>query len=245
MRASATLVRSVAAALVASVIVGARAASADTPLAAPPPPEPAPVPAPPPDPVTLDVSLRIGASYRIGDSPSLPITGRFGAMFGAGVAIAPSQRFAIGLAYEHGELGTEHGEGDVGTIDVSRTVDSLWASVRATLWRNERIAIGITLGPGLVWQHVSLNAIVFGNTTWTPTTFNCADTDGPSLGLRAGLGAEITLGNGFYFNLDAMIDELRLSSDIIGTCAPGAGSTATFGVRGGAAYRFDVSRAVR
>jgi hypothetical protein len=204
----------------------------------------------PADPINLDVGVRLGGSFRIGDAANFPISSRTGALFGLGVALAPSPRFSVGLAYEHGELGTEHGDGDLGIVDVDRSTDSLWATVRLTLFRVDPLAVVVTLGPGLVWQHEDADILALDPNFGVPSAFRCTATDGPSLGLRAGLGADVHLGGGFYFNLDTVVDEMRLTSgtlasDTLGTCAPGAGSTTVFGVRGGLSYRFDVSRYAR
>jgi hypothetical protein len=242
------LARFARAALVSAVtLVANRSAAQSPPAPAVPPAAEPPVVVPPrPEPITFDIGVRVGGAVRIGDSPTLPIATRSGAMFGVALAIAPSPKYAIGLAYEHTDIGSEHGEGDVGILDVSRSLDSLWASVRLSLFRNDRVSLGIAIGPGLVWQHVDTSAIILSSdTAGLPSTFQCTETGGPGLGLRANVGAEITLGGGFYLNLDAVIDELRLSGDLLGTCAPGAGSTAVFGARGGFAYRFDVSHIMR
>ncbi len=157
--------------------------------------------------------------------------------------MAPSPRFAFGLAYECGELGTEDSQGSLGTIDVDRITDSVWASVRVTLFRVDPVALAITLGPGLVWQREDVLALAPDGAL--SSAYRCTANDGPGLGLRAGLGGELRLGGGFFFNLDAVVDALRLSSDTLGTCAPGAGSTTVVGVRGGLTYRVDVSRYTR
>ena len=119
------------------------------------------------------------------------------------------------------------------------------AWVRLTLVRVDRLALAIAIGPGLVWQHEDADVLALDPSFGLPNAFRCAETEGPGLGLRAGLGAEIRLGGGFYFNLDGVVDALRLSSDPIGACAPGAGSTTLVGVRGGFSYRVDVSRYAR
>jgi hypothetical protein len=237
MLASASSARLLASVCWVAAALATRAAGAE--------PEPAIVLPPRPEPITLDAGVRLGGNTRLGDAPALPISGRGGVMLGIGVAVAPTPRFAVGLAYEHSDIGSEHGEGDVGVIDVDRSLDSLWASVRLTVFRVDRFAFGVLIGPGLVWQHVDANAIVYGGVAGRPDLFRCTDTGGPGLGLRAGVGIEAHLGGGFHFTLDAVADELRLGSDPIGTCAPGAGSTALLGVRGTLAYRFDVSRVLR
>ncbi len=209
------------------------------------PPEPPITLRPRPDPVLLELGVRLGGGFRLGDAPSFSVASRTGFVVGVGVAVVPSPRFSLGLWYEHSELGTEHGEGDLGTVDVDRSTDSLWAMLRLNLFRIDGFALALMLGPGLVWQHEDTNAFAFDGTDWRPDAFRCSATDGPGLGLRAGLGAELHLGGGFVLNLDGTADELRLSSDALGTCAPGAGSTAVIGVRGGLSYRLDVSRYVR
>ena len=210
------------------------------------PPDPVVVLPAPADPVTVDVGVRIGGAGRIGDAPAFSITNRGAFMLGVGVAVAPSPRISIGLAYEHSGLGSEHGAGDLGVVDVDRTTDSLWATLRLSLVRVDGFSLGVTLGPGLVWQSVDATGITYdGATSWQPTPFRCTGTDSVGLGLRAGVGAEVALGSGFVLSVDATADELRLGDDAIGTCAPGAGSTALFGARAGLAYRFDVSRYLR
>jgi hypothetical protein len=237
MPAVAKLARSSAAA----ILLAALPASAQTPPKAPPLPV---LGEPPPDPITLDVTLRTGGAYRFGDGPSFPITSRSGATVGAGITIAPSLRWAVGLAYEHSGLGEEHATGDLGDVEVSRSLDALWASLRLTLFRVDPVAITLTLGPGLVWQHVDADVIAY-QTGARPDVFRCQETGGPGLGLRAALGAEVRLAPSLFLSADAVFDNLRLSSDPLGDCAPGAGSATLLGGRAAISYRFDVSRYTR
>ena len=195
--------------------------------------------------MTAELGVRLGGAFRVGDAASFGIDSRTGAVVGVGLAVAPSSRYSIGLAYEHAGLGTEHSAGDLGVVDVGRTLDALWATLRLTLFRVDRFAFALTIGPGLVWQSVDANVITLGGGQVQPDPFRCSEMAGPGLGLRAGAGVEVQLGGGFFFQLDGTIDELRLSSDPLGTCAPGAGSTAQAGVRGAFVYRLDVSRYVR
>jgi opacity protein-like surface antigen len=224
----------------ASVLLAAGGAGAQTGPGEPPVKLPAP-----PEPVMLDVGVRFGGAVRLGDAPAFSITQRGGAVLGVGVGVAPSPRWLVGVAYEHTDIGTERGDGDLASVDLSRSLDSVWATVRLNLYQTEHFAIGVSIGPGLVWQHVDANVIVYGGTAGIPDVFRCEDTAGVGLGLRAGVGAEARLGEGFVLSLDAVADELRLSSDAIGTCAPGAGSTALLGARAGLGWRFDVSRYLR
>jgi hypothetical protein len=200
---------------------------------------------PPPDPITLDVGGRVGVALRIGDSPSFPIATRNGGMLGVGASIAPTRRFAIGVAYEHAGMGTESGAGTYGTASVTRSLDTLWATLRLALYFDDRASFGVLLGPGLAWQTAHLDGAVI-QASRPPAPLTCTETAyGPDIGVRVGLGTEIKLGRRWAIALDLVFDELHLSSDPLGTCIPGAGSTSIFGARAGLSYRFDVSRALR
>jgi hypothetical protein len=228
-------------AAVALACLAATPASAEPPPPPPPPPPADPALAPPP--IMAELGVRYGGAIRIGSAPSFEVGDRGGSMVGVGLAITPTRLFRIGLAYEHASLGSEHGAGDLGSVNLTRSLDSLWATLRLSLYRGDWLGLGVTLGPGLVWQSVGAAWTVPGETP--ASAYRCTETAGPGLGLRAGLGAEIRLGHGLFVSLDGVIDEMQLSSDPLGTCAPGAGSTAVFGVRAGFAYRLDVSRYVR
>jgi hypothetical protein len=201
-------------------------------------------PPPKPDPITFDVGVRIGGAGRVGSSSSLPITNRGGEMFGVGVALAPSPRFSVGLSYEHSGLGSERGVGDVADVAVDRSLDALWATLRLGVLKLDGFDLGVTLGPGLAWQHASADVIVF-DPTGAPTTFRCSDSGSASLSLRLGLGVAARIAEHVWFTADATFDNLHLSSDPLGTCAPGAGSASLLGLRAGFAYRADVSRFTR
>ena len=66
----------------------------------------------------------MATSIRRKRSFSGSVSSRTGFLIGVGVAVAPSPRFSVGLTYEHAELGSEHGAGDLGTVDVDRSLDA-------------------------------------------------------------------------------------------------------------------------
>jgi hypothetical protein len=202
-------------------------------------------PVPQPDPVTFEVGPRIGAAGRIGSGQSFDVDGRFGAMFGLGVAIAPTPRFTIGLAYEHSQLGGEKGAGDLGTVDLTRSLDALWASLRIAVIRVDGFSFGVTFGPGLAWQRASADVVLTPGDGSVPSAFRCSAGGSVGLGLRAGLGIEARLSERVAFTTDAVFDNLRLGSAPLDDCVPGAGSIVLFGARVGFVLRFDVTRGVR
>lgn len=212
-------------------------------------------PAPPAEPVTARVGLEIGPSVRLGEAPAFVIRERAGLALAVSAAIAPTPLFDVGLAYERVGLGREHGGGSTANasgsltspdwVDVSRTLDALWASVALRLVRAPEVKLSLVAGASLLWQHAGASGALSQGEGAALLTFQCSASDSVNLGFRAGLGGEIMLGSGFVLLADAFIDNVRLSSAPLGGCVPGAGTTALFSGRLGFAYRFDVSRFVR
>ena len=206
-------------------------------------PAPARTTAPPP--VQIDIGLHLGGVHRTGDAPAFPITGRAGVSFGVSAYVSPSPRYAFGLAFEHAGLGSERAEGDFGSVDLTRDLNLLWAGLRVSLLHTERVSLGLLIGPGLSWQGVSANGLLTPGIGALPSGYACAAGDTVNLGLRAGLGARIALGSGVSFLADASVDNVRLASDVLDGCAPGAGTVTLIGARVGFGYQFDVTSYVR
>ncbi|APR84243.1 outer membrane protein OmpA [Minicystis rosea] len=217
-------------------------AAADAPVAEATPPSVRP---PPPDPIIVELMLRGGFNYRIGSGPSLPVDGRAGGAFGLGAAIAPWKRAAISLSWERIGLGDEHGVGDLADARVSRSLDVIWAGIRLYLARSENFGLHLQLGPGLAFQHASADVLLFPSVGMQPSVYRCRESGGPGLALRAGLGGEAHIVGPIWFTADALVDNVQASSNPLGDCAPGMGSTPSFGMRLGLSYRIDVSRAMR
>jgi hypothetical protein len=199
----------------------------------------------PPEPVLIDLGLHLGGVHRAGDSASFPITERGGVSFGASAFVAPSRRFSFGLAFEHAGLGSEKAEGELGSLTITRDLNVLWAGLRANLISNEVLRFGVLIGPGLAWQGVRADGLLTPGIGVSPSAYSCAGGDSANLALRAGIGAQIALGSGFSFLADASFDNVRLTSDILGDCAPGAGTVSLIGGRVGFGYQLDVTSYVR
>lgn len=202
-------------------------------------------PVSPPEPVLVDLGLYLGGVYRAGDAPAFAITGRAGVAFGASAYVAPSRRYAFGLAFEHLGLGSEHAAGDFGSAELTRDVNVLWGGIRVDFIHTEAVRLGLLLGPGLAWQGVSANGLLLPGIGRLPATFACSASDSVNLALRAGLGARFALGSGISFLADASFDNVRLGSEAIDDCAPGAGTVSLIGARIGFAYDLDATVYVR
>jgi hypothetical protein len=206
---------------------------------------PGPSVPPPATPATLEVGVRFGGVGRIGSAPAYQITDRGGVVGGASLMLDPSPRWGVGLVYERVGLGAEAVSGELGTVELGRAADALWAGVRLSVFRTDDLAITLGLGPGLLWQRVQASVIDMSNPTAPPRVYDCSGHGSVGFGLRAGAGAALRLGGGAWLTLDASFDNLRLSGDVLGGCVAGAGTTSQLGARLGIAYRFDVTRRVK
>lgn len=197
-------------------------------------------------PITLELGVRGGFSHRLGEGSALPVATRFGGVFGLSAAISPSPAFAVGLVYEHSGLGSEHGAGDAAELDAGRTLDVLWAGLRLNVLRTDRVLAVAQLGPGLAFQHLSARGEVL-EADGTKAPLSCGGSGSPGVGLRVGLGVEVRVAKDLWFTSDAVFDQLRLSSELLGDCdrVVGAGSLSIVGFRFGLTFRRDVSRYLR
>jgi len=209
------------------------------------PPSPPSALPPPRDPITVDFMPRAGFTYRIGSGPNLPVAGRFGAAGGLGLSVAPWSRVAIGLGWERSTVGSEHGSGDLADVEVNRSIDVVWASLRVYLVRASRVGLLVQIGPGLAVQHADGNILLKPDASMRPTAYLCRESEGPGLALRAGLGFEARAAGPLWITADAMIDHAHLSTEPLGACAPGVGSLSLAGMRVGLLFRADVSRWLR
>jgi hypothetical protein len=207
-------------------------------------PSPPAAKAPQADPILLDFGLRAGFAHRLGDSAALPVEGRWGGVLGLGAAVAPTRWLAISLAWEHADVGSEHGHGDLADVTASRSLDLVWATLRLAALRTERFALLAELGPGLAVQHVSANVLVYP-VAGRPAASACSASEGPGFALRAGVGAEVRLTDALWFGADAAFDHVRTGDGVLDGCAPGAGSLSLLGMRFAISWRADVTRWLR
>lgn len=182
-----------------------------------------------------------GGAVRIDDAPLFNITRRFGGNFGLGFNYQ-IQPISLGLSYEYTGLGREDsGVGPYGFVQIDRSLDTLWASVKVRFsgptWGTPYFGVGV----GGTWQDAKMKGIVLLNRGASGSVgFACTSSDSVNIAFRFGGGVEIPATSNVSFLADASFDAYRLSSDIIQFCAPGAGATSSLLVRVGLAYRFDI-----
>ncbi|MDI1481748.1 hypothetical protein [Polyangium sp. y55x31] len=190
----------------------------------------------------VDLSASIGGGVRFGDAPLFPVTQRGAGTFGFGLAYL-MHPLSIGLTYEHVGLGREDsGVVPFGAVRITRSTDTLWASVRMRFSGLEPILPFFGVGIGAVWQGAHADGVFLldgGLRGGLP--FSCSATDSLNLALRASAGVEVPVGKTVSFTGEGSIDAYRLSSEIIEGCAPGAGTTNALLFRVGLLYRFDLT----
>jgi hypothetical protein len=209
-----------------------------------------PAPREPADPVTLDLTGGLGGIYRAGDAQLLEVTERAGLTFGAGVLVAPSRYVAVGLAYEHADLGHERsGVGPFGSIEVERDLNSLWASLRVYLLPPGDLRLFLGLQAGLAWQSAdATGALPFD--AYATRSFACETSAPAGFAFGFGAGIEARLAGQLFLIGDLGFHAYRLTGDTLASesglaCAPGAGTVNAFALRAGLAYRWDISRLTR
>jgi hypothetical protein len=232
----------------------ARSSSAEdaAPRGLGPPQSAAPALAPPEKkwPITLDLGAFVGASVRLGSAPSLRITDRSGLLAGAGLVLAPSRLFSIGLAYEHLNLGDERlGQSDIGSASVERDAHALFMDLRVYPYRGEAASVFAGLGVGLAWQGAEATrveeALTESGASVGANIVLCSVRESASVALRGGAGVEVPFGAGLVFVSDVSFENARLSGELLDRCISGAGTTALFAFRVGLAYRLDMTRLFR
>jgi opacity protein-like surface antigen len=196
-------------------------------------------------PVTLDFYGVFGPSVRVGGAPGFEVTRRLGPLAGAGIVFAPIRSFALGLSFEHADLGSERlGAREIGSATADRSMNGLWLDLRIHPYQGEVASIFAGLGLGLGWQLASASRVEDPEGTGRTVTLTlCEASDSASVGLRGGGGLEVALGGSFFLLGDAWIENARLSGEVLDACIGGAGTSTLFTVRAGLAYRLDLSSA--
>lgn len=203
--------------------------------------------APPPDreppswgvegPYRLDILLAGGLGARVDDPPLYRPISRAVPAVETGLDLFLSERLSFGFHYSRFGLGDEEsGVLPNGMVNISRTVDALWLGLRVDPLRSDVIAGYLRLGPGLVWQHLDLNGLAWEPMTPSVQTVLSCEAVAMGFGIRAALGVDVVVHEQFRFLAETGADNLRMTSDTIGTCGPGAGTATLVALRSGFVY---------
>jgi hypothetical protein len=186
----------------------------------------------------MELGLMVGTGRRLDDAPLFDVTGRQGLMFGVGTSLYLSRRIAIGLDFEHYDLGTEDsGLLEGGEVAIDRDLNDLWLSMRLYPLRGDSVGMFVRFGLAAAWQSAELQATLID--PFNPSDTNhvrCEGADSLGFAIRGDLGVDAVLGDGVRIHAGVGFDSYRLSDDVLTACVPGAGTAAVFAVRTGIAY---------
>lgn len=226
-----------------------RVAPGQPPAPAAPPEEPS-LDAPPapgaPARVLLEGALFAGVSARFDDASFFETTRRVGPIAGGSLFVSPSRLLSFGAAYAHTDLNrNESPRTSTDVIALDYETHTLLAEARVTPLRFSSLALFASIGAGLAWQSVSLRAALAPIGTSPGASFTCRAGSNAELAFRGALGIKARFTRAASLLLDASFVGYRLTADILGDCAPGAGTAQTLMVRAGLAYDIDISKLVR
>jgi hypothetical protein len=197
-----------------------------------------------PQKTAIDVSALMGGAVRLGEAPLFDVASRGGVNLGLGFAYL-MHPISLGLAVEHVGLGREEsGVGPFGAVSIERAVDTVWASVRVRFSGPRFLVPMFGVGLGATWQTARATGVfLFDGGLSGGRAFGCSVTDSLNIAFRANAAAEMPMSSAVSLVLEGSFDAYRLSSDVIETCAPGAGTTAALLIRAALVYRFDLTEA--
>ena len=224
----------------AAVAIAACLASPGVAWAQPPPPKREAKVEPPP---AIELGAGLGWLHRFGNGAHFPVTERNGPLFSLEAAFLPTPRWSVGLVYERADLGREEtGVGDLGSIRVARELDIAWVQAKVMLLTEDVVRIGLAIGAGLVWQSLEASGEAPARTLSDPygrVPFSCSGADSADLAIGAALGASARITPALRGTFDLGPRMLRLGSEPLDGCVPGAGTVIAFTVRAGLTYRFE------
>jgi hypothetical protein len=179
---------------------------------------------------------------RLDDPPILEAVTPGGVLVGAGLGLALSPRIAVGLTYEYLDLGTERSNVlQTGVVNVARELHNGLIDLKLYPIKADGFGAYLSVAAGLSVQGADLTGSL-----WLPedpgnnVSFFCGATGDPGFAVQGSLGLDMVIAPGTRFLLDGSFANHRLSDEIIGGCAPGAGTATVLAVRSGLGYAWDL-----
>lgn len=231
---------------------------APAPEAPPPPASPIQAPATPPpftpverdegvaaeaealaEPRDFGLELDFALSDRLSTTAGYTQEHALGAALGAALWLSIPSRTALGLELVYTDLGRGSAATGQNFVQSEFSSTGLWLGGRFFTWQNQSTRVFLALKVGLALQHVAASGVHQSAPLAAASPFDCSGTSGPHFGLGAGLGAifRVTSRLDFIPRLDFRNE--RLTSDEVGGCATGLGSSASLSLGLGVAYGFD------
>jgi hypothetical protein len=192
----------------------------------------------------FSVELDAGLNVRLGEAPGFREEESFGGAYGAALWFNLADEAALGLELQHADLGRGADQRGPNLINVEFSATTAWLSGRFIPLRSGSFEPFVALRAGLAVQHVDADGVRQRSASLEPAVgFTCTELDGPSLAFGGGVGARFAVGPrvSVVTRLDGSAH--RLSSERLGDCAAGVGSSTSIGAGIGLAYEFGGSAA--
>ena len=180
----------------------------------------------------------LGIGYRLNATPYGEPFEPAGALYGVTGLIKPSRWISFGLGYEHIDFGQDRLDTPPSSfVDVERDLNTLWALARFYPVRTPSVGLYIGIGGGAAFQSLDTStAQLLSDSVSDIATSTCSGNDAASLGLRAGIGAEVPLRFGVVLMGEVGFDRYQLSAESLDGCALGSGDASLVTFRGGFAF---------
>ena len=192
----------------------------------------------------LSLEARLGFNARLGSSfDDATEEQNWGASYAVAAYLAWKPEFALGLEFDHVGLGSVRALTGQTSTDNQYNASGAWIGARVFPIRRERLDFFVNLRVGMVWQHASaLGTRNQGMSITEPAqSYSCTESDGPGIGLGAGLGVAYRLGRHVAFVSRLDLSGMRSSGEYLGTCTDGIGSVANLSGSVGLAFEFETA----
>lgn len=191
-------------------------------------------------PNAIELGLHGGFVGRVDDPPRFKSRSRVGGAVGAEAWLWVSRRIAFSLRYDHSGLGQEASDLPELDIQLDRSLDLLGASIRFDPVRVEPVSFYLRVGPSLVWQQVALIGFVREAVNPDQGSGLKCEATGVGFGINGAFGVDAELVDALHLGFEGAVDNVRLSDDVLGGCAPGAGTATQLGLRLRLSYRWSL-----
>jgi hypothetical protein len=192
----------------------------------------------------FSLELDVGLNVRLGEASSFQEEESVGGAYAAAFWLNLVEEAALGLELQHSQLGRGEDQRGPNLVNVEFSATTAWLSGRFVPLRSGSFEGFVALRAGLALQHVDADGVRQRGAPLEPAVgFTCNELDGPSIAFGGGLGARFGVGPGFSLVTRIDGNAHRLSSERIGDCAAGVGSSTSVGAGIGLAYEFGGSAA--
>jgi len=191
-------------------------------------------------PYAVEVGPHAGVVGRVDDPPQFSSDTRVGGAVGFELGLWVSRRIAFTVRYDHSGLGSESSGTPELDVKLGRELDALGASIRLDPIRVDPVSLYFRVGPSLVWQQVALNGFVRDPVTPDQASALNCDATGVGFGVSAAIGVDTELASDLHLGAEGGFDNYRLSDEVLGVCAPGAGTATQLGFRLRLSYRWSL-----